>query len=90
MSFPGAFVNMPDLNMQSVRRAPEVKYVRRKCEMLCSSIISESDMVDLSHYCFLRPSISFYQIREVDIWGQELDLKVGQRSKGLLVSWHNI
>lgn len=73
-----------------VRYATEVEYDRRMHKMLGTNFSSDSDVVDFS-CCFLpRLFRFFYLIRNVDTWGRDMDFNVRRRSKGLLVSWHNI
>lgn len=65
-SSPGFFINMPDLECLFVRHATEIKYLRRKHDVLRSNISSKSDMVHFSFCCLSRLLSFFYLIREVD------------------------
>lgn len=87
---PGVSSNMPDLDLPFVPHVTEVEYKRRISKMLGTDISSESNVVDLSCCWLPRTFSSFYLMREVDTWGRDLELKVLQRSRGLLVGWHNI
>lgn len=71
--------------MRIVRHATEVECVRRMREMLRTNISSKSDVVDLFYCCFTHPFRSFYLILKEDIWGQDLDLEMRQKSRELLV-----
>lgn len=58
--------------------------------ILYLSISSKSNIVDLSCYCLPCSFSSFYLIRSVYPWVQDLDLKERQRSKRLLADWYNV
>lgn len=86
----GVFLNIPSLNMPYVRYATEVEYLRRVRETLRTDISSENELADLSRCCLTHPFSSFHLIQEVETLGRDLDCKVRQIVKGLLVCWHNI
>lgn len=88
-SYPGVLLYMRNLNVLFVLHATEVECVRRTDEILPMRVSTASDIVDLSRCCMPCPFNSFYQIREVETWDQNLGF-VRQISKVLLVCWYKI
>lgn len=83
-------LNMPDSDIPIVRYVTDIIYLRRMREVLHTNLSSGSDKTNLSRgYLPCRFSL-FYLIGKKDTWGQNLNLDVRQRSKGLLFNWHNI
>lgn len=76
--------------MPLVHHATKFEFVCRMCTELRADISSENDIVYLSCCCLPRPFSLVYLIKEVEIWGGDMDLEVQQRSEDLLASWYNI